>query len=110
MLARTRDEIQKESRKLTKEDLERVEDFKALVKMPGWNAYQSLLNNQIQSLMMGVLEPTENAAASEHKKGTVYGLIKARDLLTVIIAAAEEARKSEKKDDEEAPNTEKSDA
>lgn len=97
----TDQEIREELRK-QKFDRERAEAFGRLVATEAWQWYVELLNNNIGERTAMLLEPVEDGKhlASEHNKGTVYGLIYARDLLPHIIAVAKELKTSDPADEE----------
>jgi len=87
------EELLREARAATRIDKERAEVLEAFVKTPGWKLYEELLENRIQSLGSEVLEPAgslDGAIALEHVKGTLKGLILARDLPSVILGATKD--------------------
>lgn len=86
----TEDDLRKQARTANKQDRELAEFMQILIKSPGWPAYQELIHKRIDSLGMEVLEPAaglDRAIALEYQKGTMRGLIMARDLPNVTIAA-----------------------
>lgn len=93
------EELLKQARAANKEDRERAEVFQSLLKHPGWTLYASLLNSQLQScaenLMLPREELREGKMNSEYLKGTMRGLIMARDLPSATIAGIEQLRTSE---------------
>ena len=87
-LRKEHEELLQEGRRQTKLDKERADVFEALVKSPGWKIYEELLGARIQALGGEILEPAgsvDGAIALEHVKGTMKGLILARDLPSIII-------------------------
>ena len=72
----------------TATDIKRARAFEAMVKTEGWHFYTELLTGQINDRMKGILSPTPPGGrdASEHNKGTVFGLLLARDLPSTTIA------------------------
>lgn len=86
-------ELVEEARKANREDLSRIELFEGLQRHPGWAAYVELLNARIQTLADSVLAPSgsvDGAIALEYVKGTMSGVIIARDLTSIIIAAKDQ--------------------
>lgn len=98
-------ELQEERRKL-RADAARVEAFRHLIRQEGWDYFVSLLNAAVTDRMKNVLEPSADGETlkNEHNKGTVYGIIWARDLLPTIIATheANEASNPTTEDDDDA--------
>lgn len=85
---RTIEELVKQSRAALKEDKARAEAFEGLLKHPGWATYQGLLNAILGSMGSDVLAPAQTidgAVALEYVKGTMRGLILARDLPSATI-------------------------
>lgn len=85
-----------EARKADAEDKERAELFSVMVKSPGWQEYVALLNRRIQIFADSVLEPAgglDGTIASEFVKGTMRGLLLARDIPSVTIQAVEQLRR-----------------
>lgn len=83
-------ELLESARKADKIDKERIQFFEAMVKSPGWPIYLELLNLRIQAFADAVLAPAgsvDGAVALEYVKGTMSGLVIARDLPSVIITA-----------------------
>lgn len=96
-MALSNEEIRAEVQR-QKEDKDRAERIKGLLKQPGWSDYQDLLNHHVGVRTQGMFEPlqTDNESLKqEHNKGVIYGLIFARDLLGVILMAQKEAPASE---------------
>ena len=95
-------ELLKEGRKFDKLDRDRAEVFASLLKHPGWMIYEDMLQGQIQQFGDLVLEPVaglDGVFTQEFIKGTLKGLILARDMPSVIV----ESMKQEvpKEEDEE---------
>lgn len=80
-------------------EIKRMRAFEAMTNTEGWKHYQALLNYEINTRAAAAFEPVELGAvlASEHKKGTIYGLIKARDIVAVSIAAVKQELEARKK-------------
>ena len=79
-----------EAKKADKFDRERAERFQSLVKHPGWEVYQELLNSRIQSFADAIMGPAgsiDGAIALEWVKGAMSGVVLARDLPSVTINA-----------------------
>lgn len=84
------EELLKVSREALRVDRQRKDAFEGMVKTPGWKEFQNLLNTMINDRGMSVLSPAgsmEGAVALEFVKGTMNGLILARDLPSLIIDA-----------------------
>lgn len=78
----------KEAREANRIDRERVELFEVMVKTPGWKAYRELLEKHIESQGSILLNPAgsvDGAILQEYEKGTMRGLILARDLPALTI-------------------------
>lgn len=98
------DELLREGRKADKVDAERAEHFRLLMKHPGWDVYQDLLNSRIQAYADAVMAPAKSvdgAIALEWIKGAMSGLILARDLPSVTIAGLETAVPATDGDDDD---------
>lgn len=81
-------------RKADREDKERAAVFEGLVKHPGWELYVGLLNSRLQAMGEAILEPAgtvDGAVALEYVKGTMRGVILARDTPQLIIQAMKAA-------------------
>lgn len=85
------EELLKESRKATKEDVQLIEQLETLVRHPGWGPYVvQVLGKRIQDIGELILQPagsTSGMVRTEYIKGVMYGLCLARDLPSVIIAS-----------------------
>lgn len=85
--------MEEEARKARKEDRDRAELFSVMVNTPAWKAYVALLNVKIQEcgdIVMIPLETLDKALGMENVKGTMKGLLLARDLPSVVIATSKE--------------------
>jgi hypothetical protein len=90
------DELLKNARSADKIDRERAELFTAMIKTPAWIEYVSLLNMRLQGFADQVLSPSGSVDAMiglEYVKGTMSGLVIARDLPSVTIAAMDQLRR-----------------
>lgn len=97
------EELHKDGRKADKLDKERAEAFAVMVKTKGWALYTELLMNQIQVHGDRLMDPAgtvDGAVFLEYVKGTLRGLIMARDLPAVIIDAMKPAGPATDGDDE----------
>src|SRR5436190_23862619 len=74
-------------------EIKRMRAFEALVNTEGWKHYQALLNYEINQRAAQAFEPVElsDVLALEHRKGTIYSIIRARDVVADNIAAVKEA-------------------
>lgn len=82
-------ELLKTGRAADKLDRERAEAFSGLVSHPAWPLYQELLNVMIQARSVDLLVPaggSDGAFILEFVKGSMNGLILARDLPSIMIA------------------------
>lgn len=98
----TKEEILKISRENDKEDKRRAELFEGLMRAPAFIEYCSLLNKLIEGRGMDILQPAnsvDGAFALEHVKGTMFGLILARDLVPVIVTAMKPTSEPDGADD-----------
>lgn len=80
----------KESKEALREDRARKDAFEGMVKTPGWKMFQQLLNKMIEDRGMVILAPagtSDAAVALEFVKGSMNGLLLARDLPSLIIDA-----------------------
>lgn len=83
------EELQRDSRVADRIDKERAELFAVMVKTPAWASYLEVLNSMIEQRGAEILSPAnsvDGAIALEHVKGTMYGLILARDLPSITIS------------------------
>lgn len=96
-------EAAQEIRKYNTQDRQRARDLKDLVRTPGWAAYMKLLDGYIDDRMKDVLAPTPSngALTSEYVKGTVNGLITARNVVPTIVADYEAFSQSGEDTEEE---------
>jgi hypothetical protein len=81
-------ELLKQSRAGDKEDRERAELFSGMIVSPGWKMYSELLTKLIEMRGSELLSPCSGVDATygqEHMKGTMNGLILARDLPATIV-------------------------
>lgn len=84
------EELLKSSREANTQDRKRKDAFEGMVKTPGWKLYQELLNTMVEQRGMVILSPAGSADAAvalEFVKGSMNGLILARDLPSLIIDA-----------------------
>ena len=99
------EELMKQQRAADKEDRERGEAFKSLVKHPGWAMFTGLINSRIQASAELLMEPVEKlipeGTNTEYLKGTMRGLIMARDLPSATIAGMEQLTSDPAQGDEE---------
>lgn len=86
-------ELHKQAREADATDRHRAQVFKSLVATPGWAEYVKLLDTRIQLFADTMMMPAgsvDGMIALEHVKGTMRGLILARDLPSVIIQAMDQ--------------------
>lgn len=79
----------KEGRAADKIDKDRAEKFRAMTATEGWKLYIELLETRQQIFADALMTPAgtlDGAVALEYVKGTMSGLILARDLPSIIIA------------------------
>lgn len=84
----TLDELKKIARDADRVDKERADLLRALVKHPGWAVYVGILNAKLQELGDDVLAPlssVDGCIVAEGVKGTMRGLLLARNLPEQII-------------------------
>lgn len=90
MTKTTADELREQSRAADREDKELGELMQGLVKHPGWAAFTTLLNKNMQgaadTLMQSEQQLVAGGSNSEYVKGTMRGLMVARDLPYASIA------------------------
>ena len=87
----TRGEMEKAAREAAREDREKIEACQALLRNPHFLLFMKMLNNVIDGLGVEVLEPAktmDDCVALEGVKGTMRGLIRARDLAHATVAGA----------------------
>jgi len=85
---RQHEELLKTSREAMAQDRKRRDAFEGLLKHPGWKEFQELLNLMIGERSAELLSPAgsvDKMIALEFVKGTMNGLILARDLPKIII-------------------------
>lgn len=100
-LTKQYDELLRASREALVKDRQRADAFASLLKHPGWKLYVELLGSLIQdrgSLILAPAGSVDGAVFLEHVKGTMNGLILARDLLPAII----QSTPATKQDDDDA--------
>lgn len=81
-------DIESETRALAREDKETVELLGGLLRNPGFVRFCELLNKMTDARGAEVLSPAgsvDGAMRLEHVKGTMNGLILARDLASAIV-------------------------
>lgn len=89
------EDLFRDGRAADKIDRERIELFEALVRSPGWLAYISILEAKLQMFADQVLSPAgsvDGMVTLEYVKGTMSGLVIARDIPSVTIAAKDQIR------------------
>lgn len=93
----TRQELAKQAQKANVEDIKTARALEQMLKSEGWEAYQRLLQSQIEQRQQAVLEPIGPGMrdASEHNKGALYGMIWARDIASVTVITIKEQLKVE---------------
>ncbi len=82
-------ELEKQARAALREDRERADHFRSLVRQTGWAIYVELLGKMIQGRgdeLIGPITP-DQALSQEFNKGAIYGLLLAQGLPSTIIAA-----------------------
>jgi hypothetical protein len=86
------DKLLEDSRIYDKVDRDRAEIFERMVRTPAWLLFVELVNDIIETRGAELLSPAgsiDGVLAGEHLKGSMSGLIMARDLPSVIIAHME---------------------
>lgn len=84
------EELLKIGREADKIDKERADTFEGLMKHPGWKLFTDLLDIRIAGLGESMLEPSNSVdgmVALEYVKGTMRGLLLARNLPQLTIQA-----------------------
>ena len=103
------EDLLKASRVYDKIDRDRAAVLEGLVRTPGWRIFVELVNEIIEHRGAELLLPAgsiDGVLSGEHLKGSMSGLIMARDLPSVIIAQMEAMKStaqydaSEDEDDE----------
>lgn len=86
-------EAMREAQKINRADVERFRAFEVMMKTEGWGLYVELLNHHINARMENYLQPTAPGGRDieQHNKGTVFGLILARDLPSGTVTSMQEA-------------------
>lgn len=100
-IASIHEDLRKSAREADRVDKARLEAFEALVARPEWKVYVDLLDATLGSLGSIVLMPVkgmDGAIALEYQKGTMRGLIMARDLPSITIAQMKSAPDEENSD------------
>lgn len=100
-----RTELAKQWRAAQKIDTERAEVLGALARHPGWTVFVELINSKLEADGMALLSPLgsmDDIPKSEHLKGTMYGLVLARDLPQFIVESmkAQDSSPTEETEDE----------
>ena len=82
----------KEMRAFNAEDVKRARAFREMMQTEGWGLFRSLLDAWVNERMNSLIGPTPSGGelVAEHAKGTVYGLIMARDQVPAIVAQFEQ--------------------
>lgn len=86
------EKLLEDSRIYDKVDRDRASIFEGLVRSPGWILFVELVNEIIEHRGAELLAPSgsiDGVLAGEHLKGSMSGLIMARDMPSVIIAHME---------------------
>lgn len=86
------EQLLKDSRIYDKVDRDRAEVLEGLIRTPGWRVFVELVNEIIEHRGAELLAPAgsiDGVLVGEHLKGSMSGLIMARDLPSVIIAQME---------------------
>lgn len=99
------EDLMKTARAAAKIDRERIEAFEKLIALPGWSVYVELLNAKIQMMadeMMKASGSLDGLIGQEYVKGTLSGLIIARDIPSAMIAAKDQIRSMSPEEDEDA--------
>ena len=93
-----------EARKNLSQDIARARDMEAMMNTEGWKQYCLLLNGQIEQRTASLFTPTPVGGrdAEQHNKGTVYGLLYARDLPVTIVKSMKDLRNHLSQDEEAA--------
>ena len=84
-----------EARKIELFDRQRAKLFEDLENHGGWKLFLKLLNDRITEIGQEVVAPVgsvDGVLRCEHLKGSMYGLIIARDIVPVTIAAMKDSR------------------
>lgn len=84
------DDLKKVARLADLKDKERADLFASLIKNQAWLAFYELLNLRIEaqgSLLLNPAGSVDGVLVGEYEKGTMRGLIIARDLPSLIIEA-----------------------
>lgn len=92
----------KEGRRADVEDKEFAEAMQGLMKAPGWPLYEAKLTQMIEARGEQIMSPAgsvDGAIALEHVKGTMMGLLLARNLPAVTIAAMKNLTPAKDNDD-----------
>lgn len=84
-----------DARKALREDREKIELLEILVKHPGWEVYLGILRAKLQMFSEQILAPAgsqDGLVVQEYVKGTMCGLIIARDIAAVTIAGKDQLK------------------
>ena len=95
------EEFLKTSRVNEKIDRERAELFGTLTRNVAFKAYLDLLNELIEARGAELMSPAgsmDGAMRLEHVKGSMYGMILARDLVPVTIASMKASARDEEEE------------
>lgn len=90
--------MDQDTRKYSKDELEELKRgrvFKEMIATDGWKLYVQLLNMKMNEFSQNFLNPPSaeempNIARDYHIKGTMFGLVWARDIVPTTIAATEQ--------------------
>lgn len=94
-LRKHHEELLKVSKEALEKDRRRKDAFEGLIRHPGWREYQMLLATMIQARADEILAPAgsaEKAMLLEFVKGSMNGLILARDLPSLIVESTPAAQ------------------
>ena len=89
---RLSEDAKKEMNKFSADDVKMAKAFKDMMRHEGFALFQDFLNKKIGERMNTVIGPTQPGAElpAEHTKGTVFGLILARDAIPTIVSGYDE--------------------
>jgi hypothetical protein len=89
------EQLLRDARAANKIDRERIELLEMLIRTPAWQAYVGIIEAKLQMLADEVLAPAKSVdgmVTMEYIKGTMSGLVIARDIPFVTIAAKDQLR------------------
>lgn len=93
------EELKKQAIVADKEDRERGEILQSFVKHPGWALFLALVEKNMQAAADMLMQPEQtlerDGMNSEYLKGTMRGLIIARDIPSATIAGMKDIRTSD---------------